>query len=165
MITVDELREYFRYDPATGEFTIAKSTGRGCGTIGSRAGSVQTNGYRMIGFRGKKYREHILAVAYVTGCWPTQPIDHRDSSFSGRSNNRWGNLRIATPSLNRANTQLRADNQSGRKGVHRRGSKWRAQIRVNGALKHLGYFDTVDAAHSAYTRAADTAFGEFACHG
>lgn len=165
MISVAELREYFRYDPTTGGLFIAKSTGRGCGSVGSRAGSVQVSGYRMVGFRGKKYREHILAVALQTGIWPTQPIDHRDNSFAGRSNNKWDNIRVATPSLNRANAKLRADNQSGRKGVYRQGSRWRAQIRVDGALKHLGYFDTVDAAHGAYTKAADVAFGDFACHG
>lgn len=165
MISIETLREHFSYDAATGYFHVVKNWGRGSPAIGSRAGSVQVNGYRAIVFQGRRYREHILAVAYVTGVWPTQPVDHRDNSFAGRSNNRWENIRVATPSLNRANGKLRADNQSGRKGVYRQGSKWRAQIRVDGALKHLGYFDTVDAAHGAYTRAADAAFGEFACHG
>lgn len=165
MIDVSTLREHFSYDPLTGHFTVIKSWGRGSPAVGARAGSVQVNGYRMIGFRGRRYREHILAVAYVTGAWPTQPIDHRDPSFAARSDNRWSNIRVATPSLNRANAPLRPDNRSGRKGVYRQGSRWRAQVRVDGALKHLGYFDTVDAAHSAYKQAAAAAFGEFARFG
>lgn len=165
MIDIEKLREHLLYNPATGWFTWIKSGAEVRVTVGTRAGSLQANGYRGIRFEGKRYREHILAVFLQTGSWPTQPIDHRDNSRTGRSNNKWDNIRVATPSLNRANARLRADNQSGRKGVYRQGSRWRAQIRVDGALKHLGYFDTVDAAHGAYTRAADAAFGDFACHG
>lgn len=53
------------------------------------------------------------------------------------------NLRVCTPSQNTQNQQIRNDNRSGFKGVHKHvaSGKWVAQIRTNGRVSHLGSFD------------------------
>lgn len=78
--------------------------------------------------------------------------------------NRCSNLRSATHSENGRNRKLQYDNTSGFRGVHWRKDrgKFRAQVKVNGKHKHLGYFAyAVDAAR-AYDAAARELHGEFA---
>jgi len=86
-------------------------------------------------------------------------IDHRDGD---PSNNRWNNLRRATPSQNNANRRLQQNNAWGLKGVSRHRSRWRASIRKDRRTHHLGVFSTPQAAHAAYVAAARKLFGEFA---
>lgn len=86
-------------------------------------------------------------------------IDHRDGNGL---NNLPSNLRIATSTENSRNRRKNSNNQSGYKGVCWCARKWRAAIRVNGKLKHLGYFENVTDAALAYDVAAIHYFGEFA---
>lgn len=73
--------------------------------------------------------------------------------------NRRSNLRVATQSQNSANSGPR----SGRyKGVTRRGSRWRAQIRIDWHQMQIGTYDTAEDAARAYDRHAFEAWGEFA---
>ena len=54
-----------------------------------------------------------------------------------------GNCRFLTPSISVQNQRLlRSHNTSGYRGVsfHKLAKKWTAHIRINGKLKHLGYF-------------------------
>ncbi len=78
--------------------------------------------------------------------------------------NRRDNLRLATHTQNAQNQRRRRDNTVGFKGVWRcvSGLKWRAMIQEGGTRKHLGYFTTPEAAHAAYTEAANRLWGEFA---
>jgi hypothetical protein len=88
-------------------------------------------------------------------------VDHEDGNGL---NNQRSNLRIASPTQNQGNARRRKDNTSGYKGVswYRRTNKWKAHIRVDKKLRHLGYFiDLTDAAR-AYDAAALEHFGEFA---
>lgn len=87
--------------------------------------------------------------------------DHKDGNGL---NNQRGNLRAATPSQQAANRQRFSNNSSGFKGVYwrNRHKKWEAQIRKNGVLKSLGYFDVAEKAAHAYDDAAIALFGEFA---
>src|ERR1700726_3642325 len=55
-----------------------------------------------------------LAWFYMTGRWGRATIDHRDGN---PANNRWKNLRVATPSQNNANRRRPRNNTSGFKGV------------------------------------------------
>jgi hypothetical protein len=129
------------------------------------AGTVTKKGYIHIGIGGRYYKAHRLAWLMMTGSWPESQIDHRDLD---KSNNRWGNLRLATNTQNTANVGARSHNVCGLKGVHsittRHGKfgGWRAQIRVSGKLIHLGVFDTALAAHEAYELASREYFGDFA---
>lgn len=73
------------------------------------------------------------------------------------------NLRVVTPqqnSMNR-NTNYGSSKYKGvrwDKGI----KKWKAQIRINGKAKHLGYFTSEEEAAEAYNKAAVKLFGEHA---
>jgi hypothetical protein len=95
----------------------------------------------------------------MTGSWGRPTIDHRDGD---PTNNRWNNLRKATPSQNSANRRRPQNNTSGFKGVLAYRGKWRATISKNGQSTVLGMFQSPEAAHAAYVAAARKLFGEFA---
>jgi hypothetical protein len=87
-------------------------------------------------------------------------VDHHDGN--GLNCQRI-NLRIATHAENQRNQRLTKQNTSGFKGVgwNKRDKAWQARIKVNGKLKHLGYFsDPVDA-YAAYCKASAEMHGEF----
>lgn len=97
----------------------------------------------------------------MTGAWPRQFVDHVNCD---RTDNRWSNLRDASPSQNARNIGKRRDNKSGFKGVsfHNRAGRYRAEIRVKGRTRHLGLFNTPQEASKAYEAAAKSLAGEFA---
>jgi hypothetical protein len=70
-----------------------------------------------------------------------QFIDHRDRN---PQNNKIGNLRAVTNQQNQFNTNA--------KGYTYREElkKFEAQIRTDGKLEYLGYYDTAEEAHQAY---------------
>lgn len=78
--------------------------------------------------------------------------------------NRRENLRLANRAENQWNKKRSSNNKSGYKGVIWSKSKrqWRANIRVNGKVLHLGYFENPEDAHTAYCEAARQYHGEFA---
>lgn len=66
----------------------------------------------------------------MTDAWPRDQIDHANLD---RVDNRWGNLREATPRRQRTNAPAPSTNTSGYKGVSRHHTgKWVAHIRING---------------------------------
>ena len=89
-------------------------------------------------------------------------VDHTDTLQS--LDNRRSNLRLATKSQNSMNTRLRKDSVSGFKGVSKRlyNGKWRAYIDSRKKRKYLGDYDTPEAAHAAYCKAATELHGAFA---
>lgn len=157
--TAERVREVLSYDPLTGVFLWRVSPSNNT-PAGSVAGA-DCEGYRIIRVEGGRYKAHRLAWLYVTGEWPPCQVDHEDTD---RSNNRWGNIRLATTSQNKANMGKRADNKSGYKGVrwYSQTKKWNAQIKCQGKTKNLGYFTDPEMAHAAYCEAASRLFGEFA---
>ena len=95
----------------------------------------------------------------MTGIWPEgKQIDHINLI---KSDNRWVNLRLATPSQNKSNTGKRADNTSGFKGVSKLGNKWKAQCTANKKFKYLGLYATPELAAEAYEKYARENHGEF----
>lgn len=153
-ITAARLREVLHYDPDTGVFSRRERVGRGrngsrCGT----AGTTHSKGYVTIKVDGKTYKAHRLAWLYMTGVWPADQIDHRDTN---RSNNAFANLREATGPENSQNQiHPSRNNKSGRLGVtYRKDSgKWAAILCVNGKNVRLGSFADPDAASAAYLSA------------
>ena len=103
---------------------------------------------------GQKMHRFILGVTD-----PAIGVDHRDRDGL---NNQRDNLRIATASQNQCNRPAAAHNAAGYKGVARQGGKYRAQIRLHGRKRHLGYFNTPRNAADAYDAAAIQLHGEFA---
>lgn len=154
------LLAFLKYEPETGEFIwrVRRDTDSPAGArAGARGGR---GGYRSITIDGRKYLESRLAHFYVTGAWPLGQVDHRDGDVV---NNRWLNLRVASPSQNSANRGPTRKNKSGFKGVspHVDG-KWIATICVNYEKKYLGLHETKEQAAAAYAAAATAYFGEFA---
>lgn len=83
--------------------------------------------------------------------------------INGRAlDNRRSNLRIARNAQNSYNRKRRRNNSSGFKGVFVEGGRYRAMIRHGGRLRHLGFFDTPEAAARAYDAAARELHGNFA---
>lgn len=165
IVTVDRLRALLSYDSATGVFTWRRradvSQTWNDRFAGGVAGSIQAKGYRYISIDARLYRACKLAWLYVHGEWPSAQIDHENGDGS---DDRIGNLRLATNAQNCRNQGPRATNKSGRKGVwwNRHLSKWQAKICVDGRGIHLGVFTDIDAASAAYAAAAAKHHGEFA---
>mgnify|MGYP001561659861 CR=1 FL=1 len=89
-------------------------------------------------------------------------VDHKNGNGL---DNRKGNLRLATHQQNMFNqVKSRNDNKLGIKGVHwsKAKKKFVAQIKANGKKIHLGYFNVMGDADSAYRKAEEKYFGEFA---
>lgn len=148
------------YNPDTGLFLWLDDRNH-CVKVGSEAGCKDSDGYIVIRINYKRYRAGRLAWLYMTGEWPEYQIDHINRN---RLDNRWENLRLATPVQNLANQNLRSTNKSGYKGVHwRRASKaYQATIKYHEQQISLGYFDNPTNAAIAYNKAALKYFGEFA---
>lgn len=155
MLSAHQLREIIDYEPKTGVFlwkhrarSHFKSSnqwknwnGRYPETV---AGSLHVTGYRIIAIHDRLYRAHRLAWLYVYGEWPSNQIDHINGA---KDDNRIENLRDVANAENAKNRRREGTSSSGRVGVtpYRRksgGHCWVARIRVDGKLKHLGYFDT-----------------------
>lgn len=144
------LRELLKYNQRTGVFTWRMSAGSRC-TVGAVAGSVERQGYRVIGLDGQLYKEHRLAWLYVHGVWPTNTIDHKNGK---RDDNRMCNLRDVPHSENMRNlSKPRSNNTSGYLGVYPYKGKWHAAIRIDGKQKVLGVYETPEKAHAAYLKA------------
>jgi hypothetical protein len=151
MLTQERLKELLHYDAETGVFTrIATAGGRG--KIGDIAGTITNKGYLHITIDSKLHLGHRLSFLYMTGAFPKDFTDHIDGD---KLNNRWTNLRECTHAENHQNRVSNKGSSSKYPGVswHKRDQKWQARITINGKEKHLGYFDTEEAAHAAYCKA------------
>lgn len=153
------LRKHLRYDPGTGHlwWTIAFH----CRDLTRPAGTYDNNNYLVIKFRQRVFKAHRVIWLLVTGRWPKKFIDHKNGI---PDDNRWENLREATPAQNIYNSKLPKSNRAKLKGAHKHkiGLGWEASIKVKGKSKYLGYFPTPEEAHAAYVAAAKKHFGEFA---
>jgi len=146
-LTVEYVRHALNYNPDTGEFTRAVSTGPNC-RVGAVAGSIDRQGYRRISLLGKLRAAHQLAWLTHYGTPPGADIDHINGN---RSDNRIANLRLVDHSTNLENQRsARSDNKLGVLGVRKRNSRFEARIWVKGKAQFIGTFDTCSAAEEAY---------------
>lgn len=157
-ISAEKVRRLLDYDPTTGVFRWRVS--RGQLKAGSIAGAFDSFGHRQIRINRRKYLAHRLAWLYVTGAWPDGDLDHEDLD---PANNRFANLRLATPAQNQHNRALQKNNTSGFKGVsfRRRTGNWSAYIGINWKKQHLGCFSSPEAAHEAYVKASRKLHGNY----
>ena len=162
MLTAERLRELVTYDATSGQFFWRVDRAR-LAKAGAKLGFAASGGYRCASVGGRVYSLHRLAWLYVYGELPGKQIDHINGD---RADNRIANLRLATPRQQCGNRKVRSDNSSGHAGVSFRDDirKWAARITVHGKQKHLGYFQTKEAAIAARKQAAERVFGEFAAH-
>ena len=157
-LTAKRARELFTYDPQTG--ILRRKIGlRKTSHADGSVGHIGSHGYLMVTADAYPYCVHRIIVLIMTGKWPNW-TDHADMN---KLNNKWSNLRNATPRQNSGNQLGRKTSKSGRKGVepHHTG-KWCARIRQKGRQRHLGLFENIEDAAAAYAKAAKEVFGEFA---
>jgi HNH endonuclease len=162
VISTARLRECLRYEPDTGALIWLV---RSCDDrhtkqwntryAGKRAGTIDKDGYRVLAIDRRKYRAARVIWQIKTGAPPPFLVDHENTD---PADDRWSNLRLATPKQSAGNTKRRGG-ASGVKGVKiLRSGRYAARF---GNL-HLGIFDTPEEAHAAYMTAAREAYGEFA---
>ena len=84
---------------------------------------------------------HRAAWALYYGDWPVGQVDHRNGDAT---DNRITNLRLVTNLENGRNARQRTGRRKNDlpRGVHPRGSAFRAQIKVSGKTHYLGVFGT-----------------------
>lgn len=145
-LTQEHLKSLLTYNPDTGDFRWRVN----CGTrakAGALAGAKNSEGYIHIQICRRKYRAHRLAWLYTFGYCPAE-IDHINRA---KDDNRIANLRSVTHAENGQNQKRPSNNTSGHIGVdyHKRSQKWRARIKIDGKLKDIGYFTTVEEAAAA----------------
>lgn len=154
--TFAELAVLVSYDPQTGFLQWKQKRHPSQSKI-----RTDSHGYQAFYVGKSKCYVHRVAYLLMTGEWPKEQIDHANLC---RSDNRWENLRSASPLQNQANKTASCKSASKVKGVDwvESRKKWRAQIRRDGRKITLGYFDDLSAASAAYMDAATAAFGQFA---
>lgn len=150
--------ESFKYNPNSGILTWRKRPRNHfnacfamtrCNNVysGLEAGGIHFNKkgqkhYRRVKFLGSSIFTHHIAWAIQTGEWP-KSIDHKDGNGL---NNKWDNIIEASSLENMKNLRLYKNNKSGVPGVYKNGKRWRADIRHDNKLIHLGSFaDKFDA--------------------
>ena len=154
------LWETFDYKPLTGEL-VWRGKPSAKLAAGINAGHKSKQGYVVVHYKGVLYQSHRLVWKWVTAQDPQNLyVDHVNTD---RTSNRWGNLRLATHKQNKANGAVYTNNKLGVKGVYAsENGRYRADIRYNGRIKHLGSFLSVEEAAAAYAKAALLYHGEFA---
>ena len=151
ILTQENLRSLFDYDPETGVFTRLKATGSRS-KLGPVTRAPYKNGYIYLSVDGTRYLAHRLAWLWVYGAWPKHTVDHIDRN---RLNNCIGNLRDVTHRTNTHNQTMRNTNTSGYTGVvwSKQTNKWIAQIKAGGRCHNLGHYPDIKQASAAYLAA------------
>ena len=160
MLTAEIAREFFSYDPDSGELRWKASPAKRAKVgeiVGTRHRYTHAT-YIDFKFRGRTYKAHRVVWLLFYGVWPDGEIDHINSVGTDK---RITNLRDVTPSENCKNKKLYKSNSSGFCGVHYRkeSRKWLAFIKFNGKRISLGLF--VDIEDAVAARAAASQKYEF----
>ena len=119
------------------------------------------NGYLHVGLSKNSKRKtiyiHKLVAIVFLGHTPNRhkiTIDHVNGC---KTDNRLENLELVTPRENVTRGMARKNTSSQFPGVNwfKRDKKWKAQIRINGKKKFLGYFTNELEAAAAYEKALE----------
>lgn len=147
MLTFEKAKELFIYNRETGVIKWRKRT-----CDGQRknlvAGSIG-NGYIQIGFKGRRYLAHRIAMLLAYGfCDDRLQVDHINHI---RDDNRLSNLRFVTHTVNGRNQSRSSDNTTGVTGVYYRKNrgKYEAKIMVGGKSIYIGSFVSLEEAAKA----------------
>lgn len=159
ILTYERACEVLVYDPDTG--ALNWRIGRPGAPKGALVGTRSSEGYTQIEIDYRLYKAHRVIWLLMTGAWPTHHVDHINGI---RADNRWKNLREATPLQNSRNRRPQKDTGSGRVGVTfvKASSKWQAYIGLDNRTMSLGHFTEIEDAIAARTAAEKEHYGEFA---
>lgn len=147
--TCERLRELFDYDCDTGALTWRQDQGRA--KRGSRAGSPHSKGYLQLGIDGHNLLAQRVVWCWVFGEWPRQGVDHRNET---KTDNSLGNLRDVSNTLNHQNRRsAKANSVTGVLGVSPYRGGYRATIKIDGALRHLGSSKDIGVCAALYAAA------------
>jgi len=163
MLTAERLRHVITYDPENGDLIWLRPTANRH-KPGDIAGSLNGKGRLVVMIDGINYQAGRLIWLYVTGAFPDCFIDHENRI---KTDNRWKNLRKATPVQNGQNRLMHINNTSGETGVTidtrhaARHKPYVARLQLNGKNKYLGNYATLEEAKQAREKAELELFGEF----
>ncbi len=152
---LEEIKKVFVYDPNTGdlfrEFRLRRK----------RVGTISTDKHYQVKYKNIMYQKTQIIWVIMVGRFPYGLVDHIDRDGL---NDKWDNLREATFSQNRINSNIWKNNTSGMKGVsyHKVTGKWQAKITKDYKQIHLGLFKTPEEAQNARNVKASELFGAFA---
>lgn len=150
-IDVEELRKTFRIRNGNLERIDLRRTD-GKWTVVKNWGS-QSEGYCQVWFNGKLIYYHVIIWILSTGKDIPQglEIDHINGN---KIDNRIENLRLVTGRINNQNKGIHRKGHLVGAGFYKRIGKYQALIYI-GKLIHLGYYETEQEAHRAYTIACE----------
>lgn len=175
MPTQARAKEYFNYNPETGDLLVkerprsefhALGFARHLKRVSKPSGCINSYGYRKVLIDKTYHSAHRIAWLIMTGEWSKYPdfeIDHINGDPSG---NRWANLRKVTKSDNQRNACQRVNNTSGVHGVNwkpkynkkENDGRWVARIWNGPRHVYLGAYRTLHEASIA-RKAAERALG------
>jgi hypothetical protein len=157
-LTAERARALLIYNPETGALNWRVARPGTCS--GALAGTRTSEGYTQVEIDYRLYKAHRVIWLMQTGKWPKHHVDHKNGM---RADNRWPNLREATPLQNARNRRAGKSNSSGRIGVTQTASgRWQAFIGVNLQNHVLGTFLTFDEAAAVRSSVERLHYGEFA---
>lgn len=156
-VTPELIKRSFQYNPETGEFLryyLGSWIKAGC--------HCRSSGYIRLTIQHRVYFGHVIAWILMKGEFPPlgMSVDHKNLD---RADNRWINLRLATPAQNNANRPPRTGCKSGLKGVRQlKGGKW--EVTLTKARKNVFWklCDSKEDAIALYNQKATEIHGEFA---
>ena len=157
-LTVEFAKANFRYDAESGLLCrVVKGELKPCLAKNDR-------GYVCVYLGNQRLLVHRVAWVLMTGSLPSTGIDHIDGD---RANNRWANLREATPTQNMCNSATKRkvnDLPRGVVPVKKVRSSYLARIQYKKRNITLGVFKSPEEASEVYQLAAEMLHGQFAYH-
>lgn len=160
VLTLERYKKDLRYDPTSGEHIAVRAIG---GRSKGKSAGTLSNGYRQIFIGYWAYRSNRLAWLAMKGKFPPKGyfVDHINGN---RADDRWSNLRLATPQQNARNRRPCKRNKSGKVGVCV-GSKpntWQAHITVDDKTTVFKCREVLEDAIADRCEAEKHYFGDFA---
>ena len=157
-----QLHDLFKYDPETGVLswrerppTTRANKCHNARDAGKPVGTLDSWGHRQVRVEGKLRAVHRIIWKMVTGEDPKEQIDHINGNMD---DNRWSNLREATPLQNGWNRGPNRNNTSGFPCIYpintirASSKKFRLKMRYDGKI-YVKDFNTLEEARADYDSA------------